>query len=214
MSGWSHGGLLELDAAGNPLAADLGVVRIAVNGAHIYRHTDERGNVVMRSDANGEIRTRRTFDAYGPLETFGEAGDDAHGYALGLELPIDASLGPVYVLGERVYVLFDKGFFAAYDARSGKLLYKVRFERGGHAFSSSPWAYAGKIFCLSEDGVTFVIKAGDRFEVLGKNSLDEMSLATPAIANGSLFIRTVTRLYRIQEKGSAKVAEPSGQESR
>ena len=41
------------------------------------------------------------------------------------------------------------------------------------------------------------MQAGPEFKVLGRNSLDEMTLATPAIANGSLIIRTATKLYRI-----------------
>jgi hypothetical protein len=61
-------------------------------------------------------------------------------------------------------------------------------------------AAAGKIYCLSEDGDTFVIRAGPTFEVLGKNSLDEMCLATPALSRGSIVLRTITKLYRIAER--------------
>ena len=68
-------------------------------------------------------------------------------------------------------------------------------------FTASPWAYNGKIFALSEDGDTFVIQAGPEFKVLGKNSLDEMALATPAIARGSVIIRTQSKLYRIAKRG-------------
>ena len=50
---------------------------------------------------------------------------------------------------------------------------------------------------LSEDGDTFVIEAGEKFEVVGTNSLDEMTMATPAIADGSLYIRTRSELYRL-----------------
>ena len=55
------------------------------------------------------------------------------------------------------------------------------------------------MFVLSEDGDTYVIKAGPEFEILATNSLDEMSLATPAIARGSLFVRTQTKLYRLSK---------------
>jgi outer membrane protein assembly factor BamB len=50
---------------------------------------------------------------------------------------------------------------------------------------------------LSEDGDTFVVQAGPEFKVLAKNPLNEMVLATPAIARGSLFVRTQSHLYRI-----------------
>src|SRR5262249_48883635 len=69
------------------------------------------------------------------------------------------------VYGDHLYVLYDRGFFACYDARTGQEVYKDRLG-GANAFTSSPWAYDGKIFCLSEDGDTFVIKAGTKFEVI------------------------------------------------
>jgi hypothetical protein len=53
------------------------------------------------------------------------------------------------------------------------------------------------VFALSEDGDTYVIQAGPDFKVLGKNSLNEMALATPAVAGGSLIVRTASKLYRI-----------------
>ena len=56
---------------------------------------------------------------------------------------------------------------------------------------------------LSEDGDTFVIAAGDEFEVVGKNSLDEMCMSTPAIADGSLYIRTRSKLYRFTNQGAS-----------
>ena len=68
------------------------------------------------------------------------------------------------------------------------------------AFTASPWAYNGKIFALSEDGDTYVMQAGPEFKLLGKNSLNEMTLATPAIANGSLIVRTASKLYRIARR--------------
>ncbi len=67
-------------------------------------------------------------------------------------------------------------------------------------FAASPWAYNGKVFLLSEDGDTYVVRAGPEFEILGTNTLDEMTMATPAVADGALFIRTQSHLYRIQQE--------------
>jgi outer membrane protein assembly factor BamB len=103
------------------------------------------------------------------------------------------------VYGDYYYTLLDRGFLLCHDAKTGKPIYerqRVAFDASG--FTASPWAYNGKIFALSEDGETYVIQAGPQFKVLGKNPLiDETTLATPAIARGSLFIRTATRLFRI-----------------
>ena len=54
-----------------------------------------------------------------------------------------------------------------------------------------------RIFRRGENGDTFVVQAGPDFEILHKNSLNEMSLATPAVARGSLILRTQSKLYRI-----------------
>jgi outer membrane protein assembly factor BamB len=111
------------------------------------------------------------------------------------------------VYGDLYYTLLDRGFFTCHDARTGKEIYgKQRMESGAGAFTASPWAYNGKIFCLSEDGDTFVIQAGPEYKLLGKNSLNEMCMATPAIAGGSLIIRTASKLYRITKGGGAKKA--------
>jgi outer membrane protein assembly factor BamB len=109
------------------------------------------------------------------------------------------------IYGDFYYTLLDRGFFTCHDARTGKEIYgKVRIDPAASAFTSSPWAYNGKIFCLSEDGDTYVIEAGPEYKLVGKNSLDEMCMATPAIARGSLIIRTASRLYRIAGRSARK----------
>jgi outer membrane protein assembly factor BamB len=108
------------------------------------------------------------------------------------------------VYGDIYYTLLDRGFFTAHDAKTGKEIYgKQRIDPAAGAYTSSPWAYNGKIFCLSEDGDTFVIQAGAEYKLAGKNSLDEMCMATPAIARGSLILRTASKLYRISKGGKA-----------
>ncbi len=98
-------------------------------------------------------------------------------------------------------MLLDRGFFTCNDAKTGEIVYdKQRIDPSATAFTTSPWAYNGKIFCLSEDGDTFIIQAGKQYLVLGKNSLNEMCMATPAIADDSLIIRTASKLYRFQNK--------------
>jgi outer membrane protein assembly factor BamB len=100
------------------------------------------------------------------------------------------------VYGDYLYVLYDMGQLSCYDARTGQLLYEK--QRLGGQFTASPWAYGGKVFCLSEDGVTHMIEAGPKFKLLGKNSLDEMCMATPAAVRGRLLVRTLTKLYCIE----------------
>ncbi len=105
------------------------------------------------------------------------------------------------VSGDRLYVLYDRGLVACYDARTGKELYAPKRLPDGKAFTTSPWANQGKIYCLNEDGVTFVLKDSDTFELLHTNKLadDDMGMATPAIAGDRLLIRTSARLYSIKK---------------
>jgi outer membrane protein assembly factor BamB len=107
------------------------------------------------------------------------------------------------VYGDYFYTLFDRGFFTCHDAKTGQEIYsKQRITADAAGFTASPWAYNDKIFALSEDGDTYVIQAGRDFKVLGKNSLGEMTLATPAVARGSLIIRTASKLCRIAKRTS------------
>ncbi|MBI1761731.1 MAG: serine/threonine protein kinase, partial [Acidobacteria bacterium] len=83
---------------------------------------------------------------------------------------------------------------------AGKQSYKTRIDPAATAFTTSPWAYNGKLFCLSEEGQTFVIAAGETFKLLHVNELDEMAQATPAIVGERLLVRTETKLYSIRRK--------------
>lgn len=102
--------------------------------------------------------------------------------------------------GEYLYVLLDRGFLSCYEAKTGKEVYRNK-RLGGGAFTASPWAYGGKVFCLSEDGETFVVRAGKEFKVLGRNPLEEMALASPAVAGGALFVRTRSKVYCLKQEG-------------
>jgi len=109
------------------------------------------------------------------------------------------------VYRDRLYTVFDRGFLTVHDARTGAVVNeKQRIDGTANAFTASPWAYNGKVFALSEDGDTYVIEPGAELKIDHKNSLDEMCMATPAIADGGLFIRTRGNLYRLTNKAAGK----------
>lgn len=100
----------------------------------------------------------------------------------------------------RLYTLYDQGFLTCHDAKTGEEIYgKRRFSPGG-SFTASPWAANGLIYCLSEDGLTYVITAGDEFELKNTNPLNELSIASPSISGDSLLIRTKSKLYCIADQ--------------
>lgn len=104
------------------------------------------------------------------------------------------------LVGNNIYVLYDRGFMACYDAVTGEPRYeKQRVGRGGSGFTSSPWSYDGKIFCLNEDGDTYVIEAGNEYKEVGKNSIDEMFMATPAIGKNTVLLRGAKHLYALRD---------------
>ena len=114
---------------------------------------------------------------------------------------------PLYHDG-RLYVLYDRGLVSCFDPKTGKALYDRERLPDGFAFTASPWAVGGKIFCLNEDGVCYVLRAGDKFELLHMNRLtsDDMCMATPALAGDRLLIRTASRVYCI--RAASGKAEP------
>jgi outer membrane protein assembly factor BamB len=108
-----------------------------------------------------------------------------------------------------VYSLLDFGLMSAYDAATGAPHYERVRIPGGRAFTASPWAANGKVYCMDEDGVTYVIPAGREFKLLHTNSLgeDDMGMASPAAAGDSLIVRTSERVYCIGP-GAARASEP------
>ncbi|MBP7937146.1 MAG: alpha/beta fold hydrolase [Phycisphaerae bacterium] len=103
------------------------------------------------------------------------------------------------VYGDYLYTLYDRGFLTCHDAKTGKEVYgKQRFSPSG-SFTASPWACGGRLFFLSEDGLTYVLKAGPAFEILERNPLGELCLASPAVVRDRLLIRTASKLYCLTE---------------
>ncbi len=99
-----------------------------------------------------------------------------------------------------VYTLTETGILNRFDAKTGKQTYKTRIDPAATAFTTSPWAYNGKLFCLSEEGQTFVIATGEEFRLLHVNELDDFAQASPALVGDRLLIRTEQRLYSIRRR--------------
>ncbi len=93
-----------------------------------------------------------------------------------------------------IYMIGDVGVLTVVDAKTGERLHQ---ERVGGVYSASPVAGDGKVYFASEDGETIVIGAGRTPRVLARNRLDARQLASPAIAQGRLFIRSDAVLYAI-----------------
>lgn len=103
------------------------------------------------------------------------------------------------VVGNALYVLRENGVLSAYRVASGELIYQQRVGSGGY-FSASPVAAGGHLYMTNDDGDTFVVRAGEKFELVKQNSMGEMCFATPAIAGDMMIVRTLKHLVGIAER--------------
>jgi outer membrane protein assembly factor BamB len=107
------------------------------------------------------------------------------------------------VYGDLLYTCSNQGVLTAYNATTGERVYQERLGGTGGAFTASPVASDGKIYLSSEDGDVFVVKAGPKYELLAKNPVGEVMMATPAISDGLVIVRTVSNLYAFGEASTS-----------
>jgi outer membrane protein assembly factor BamB len=193
---------------------------IITSGTQKVRAYDLDGNELYRFGGNSSITIATPYSQFGLLYiTSGYVGDRKKpifairpGASGDISLPSGRNssefvawcqrrAGPynpsTIVYGDLLYVLLDRGIAACYEARTGKVAYDPVRLPDGRAFTSSPWAYNGKVFYLNEFGTTYVLEAGRKFKLSHTNKLlaDDMCMATPAIAGDKLIIRTDSRVY-------------------
>ncbi len=108
------------------------------------------------------------------------------------------------VYGEFLYTCSNQGVLTAYNAKTGERVYQERIGGTGAAFTASPVASEGKIYLSSEDGDVFVVKAGSKYELLAKNPVGEVMMATPAISDGLVIVRTISHLFAFGEAPVSK----------
>jgi outer membrane protein assembly factor BamB len=171
---WRANGLNPLNEANYRIVASP-----VVNGNIIYAPTRERPLLALRAGGRGDVTESHrlwSFD-HGP------------------DVPTPVSDG------EYFYVVNDRGIMWALDAETGEEIWGQQRVTPG-TYSSSPVLVDGKILVTSEDGVTTVVRAGEKFEILAENTLDDYSLSSPAISEGQIFMRTAGHLYCIGERVS------------
>jgi outer membrane protein assembly factor BamB len=94
------------------------------------------------------------------------------------------------VHGDLLYVCRDNGVLTVYEARSGTQVYQQRLGGGSSGFTASPVAAGDHVYFTSEVGDVYVVRAGRTFTLAGTPALDEIAMATPAVADGTLYFRT------------------------
>ncbi|HEX5602669.1 MAG TPA: PQQ-binding-like beta-propeller repeat protein [Pyrinomonadaceae bacterium] len=169
-------------------------------GKELWRHKGVESNAIPSPVANNEmVFLVAGFPAKIAMAIkLGQSGD-----LTGTpNVPWTYAKGTAYVpspilYGDYLYLTTDRGILTCIDAKTGEVKYE-----GGRipipaTFTASPVAFEGKILMTSEDGDTFIVKAGPKHEILGTNSIGEPVYASPAIADGRIFIRGEKNLYCI-----------------
>jgi outer membrane protein assembly factor BamB len=110
-----------------------------------------------------------------------------------------AYLSTPILYGDLLYVVNINGILGAYDAKTGNRLYQQRIDTGG-SFTASPVAAGGNLYFATEDGDIYVVKAGQKYELISKNPMGEAMLATPAWTDDMLIVRGERHLFAIAEK--------------
>lgn len=172
---WRLGGSSKITAP-TPIAA--GDVLIVASG-----RGPERPIFAVRPDARGDVTLAKDTTSNAAV-AWSKTG---RGPYMPTPLVYD---GILYVLG-------NNGVFDAYDVATGQEVYRQRLPNVGSGFSASPVAADGKIYLSNEDGEMLVIAAGREFKHITTNSMGELLMATPALSDGVMYVRTAASLFAI-----------------
>jgi outer membrane protein assembly factor BamB len=168
-----------------------------LTGREIWRvgYDDGFSNVPRPVAGNGLVYIATGFQQPTLLAVRTDGTGDVSRSHVAWKISRGAPLTPSPVLiGELLYFVSDGGVASAVDARTGEFIWQHRLSG---TFSASPVFADGRIYFQSEEGVTIVLAPGREFRQLATSQLDGATLASPAIAAKSFFLRTATHLYRI-----------------
>ena len=140
----------------------------------------------IRPDASGDITPDESSGASRGLAWF-EPRNGAY-----MQTPV--------IFDGLLYSCSDRGVLKVYEAASGRLRYTQRVGSGTTGFSASPIAVDSKVFFTSEEGEVYVLKAGAQYELLSKNLLGEIAMASPAVSEDVLYYRTRTHIIAIADQ--------------
>jgi outer membrane protein assembly factor BamB len=167
-------------------------------GKELWRHKGVESNAIPSPVANSDmVFISAGFPAKVVMAiNLGGSGDLADTVAWKYAKGTAYVPSPILYNGY-LYLTTDRGIITCLDAKTGEVKYEGGRVPIPATFTASPVAFDGKILLTSEDGDTFMIKAGPTHEILGTNSVGEPVYASPAIADGRIFIRGEKNLYAI-----------------
>ena len=170
---WRLGGSSKITAP-TPILAD-GLIIVA-SGRRPERpifavHPDARGDLSLEKDRTSNTGVAWSKTARGPY------------------MPTPLAYGGI------LYSLNNDGIFDAYEVETGREIYRKRLDPIGSGFSASPIAADGRLYLSNEDGEMLVIAAGREFRLISTNTIGELLMATPALSDGVMYVRSSTTLF-------------------
>lgn len=169
-------------------------------GKELWRHKGVESNAIPSPVANQEmVFISAGFPAKIAMAIrLGASGDLTDSPSVAWKYSKGTAYVPSPILyGDYLYLTTDRGILTCLDAKTGAVKYEGGRIPVPATFTASPVAFEGKILLTSEDGDTFIVKAGPQHEILGTNSVGEPVYASPAVADGKIFIRGERNIYCI-----------------
>ena len=148
------------------------------------------GDLVIATDGSGSSGKVLAIVKAGAVD---QAGTILHR----IESRLTPFIPTPLVINNRLFTFHDGGTIACWDIQNGKPIWQ---EKTRGKFYGSPIALGDRIYCINAKGEVLVLQAGDTFTLLSTNPLGEKSQATPAVANGKLYLRTLTSLICVSGK--------------
>ncbi len=187
-----------------------GKTQLVVNGTTVISYDPRDGKELWRAESTPGVYVHSPVWGQGMfISTVGYPGKATLGIRLhageGEErVAWKYAKGTSYVpsplmYGDYLYLMTDAGLLSCLNPRTGEVIYEGKRFGQPAKFNASMVAFDGKILATSEDGDTYIVKAGPEFEVLGKNSLEEPVKTSLALAGDSVYVRSTGALYRIRK---------------
>lgn len=211
----------EISTWGTPVIvrSATGREEIITNGTKIRGYDPETGKLLWTLGPNSEVTVATPVAAHGlvfvtggyppvrPVYAIRPGGSGDISLAAGTSssemIPWSNRTEGTYIptpiaYGDHLYTVNNNGVVTAYDARTGQRAFRGRVGVGG-TFSASPVAADGRLFFASEDGEVYVVNAGPDLKQIAKNEMKEVIMATPALVDGLIIVRTLGHVYGIGE---------------
>lgn len=186
------------------LGADHVTAHNAADGKELWRagNLNPNGRRNFRSISSPVIAGDLVLAPYARGETLtavqmGGSGDVTKSHVKWTAERAAADVPTPIAVGDKVYCCTDRGDVHCVDIKSGDIVWSERLPRNRYVYSSSPVYVDGRIYATREDGTTFVLKVGEKPELVATNELQENTYATPAFADGKIYLRTSEYLFCI-----------------